>query len=118
MGWQTPDVFVTTNPERHTLQMNIKDRGHVFETKVMPLCSTVSRVTTNEAAAAGNWATISTALMASQRLATAPLNRITVHDLPAKNGLPVIVIAPPVEGSSKGVTLMMTGAWASRSDKA
>ena len=118
MGLQRPDVFVTTNPERHTVQMDIKDLGHVLETKVMPLCRTMSRVTTHEAAAAGNWATISIELVVSQRLATVPLNRDTVHALPATNGPPVIVIAPPVEGSSKGVTLIMTGAWASRSGTA
>ncbi len=109
-----PDESVTTKPVGHTMQRDTRDLGHVLDTNVMPLWRTLSRVTTNDELEGGNRATSSTEVATTQVLAATPLNRVAVQETPARNGLPEIVTSPPVCGRNWGVTLMMTGDWASR----
>ena len=59
--------------------------------------------------------TISTADTALQLVATEPSRNRALHAAPAANGLPVTVKEEWDASSTWGVTLMMTGAWASRS---
>ena len=62
--------------------------------------------------------TISTADTALQLLDTDPSRNRALHAPPWANGLPVTVTEEWDGSSTWGVTAMMTGAWASRSDTA
>ena len=60
--------------------------------------------------------TISTADTAEQTVETEPSRNRALHAVPAANGLPMTVTETWDASSTGGVTLIMTGAWASRSD--
>ncbi len=62
--------------------------------------------------------TISTAETAVQLVDVDPSRNRALHAAPAKNGLPMTVMEEWDASSTRGVTLMMTGAWASRSGMA
>ena len=62
--------------------------------------------------------TISTADTALQLADTEPSRNRALHAPPWANGLPVTVTEEWDGSSTWGVTAMMTGAWASRSDMA
>ena len=59
--------------------------------------------------------TISTADTAVQFVDVDPSRNRALHAAPATNGLPMTVTEELDASSTWGVTLMMTGAWASRS---
>ncbi len=86
---------------------------------VRPLCSTAASI---DGLAAGALAlsvtTISTADTTVHALATEPSLNSALHAAPVVNGLPVTVRELWDASSTWGVTLMMTGAWASRSGTA
>ena len=61
---------------------------------------------------------ISTADTAMQLVDSEPSMNRALHASPCANGLPVTVTKEWEASSTWGVTVMMTGAWASRSDTA
>ena len=61
---------------------------------------------------------ISTADTAVQLVETEPSRNRALHKTPCANGLPVTVTEEWEASSTWGVTAMMTGVWASRSDTA
>jgi hypothetical protein len=86
---------------------------------VRPLCTTA---TSKDDRAKGTLAltitNTSTADTAMQLVDTEPSRNRALHAAPAANGLPVTVTEEWEASSTWGVTLMMTGAWASRSGMA
>ena len=83
---------------------------------VIPLCITANSMDGRVSGTlAFNVTTISTADTAVQLLDTAPSRNRALHAAPMTNGLPVTVTEDADGSSTRGVTLMMTGAWASRS---
>jgi hypothetical protein len=62
--------------------------------------------------------TISTAESAVQLVDVDPSRNRALHEAPATKGLPMTVTEEWDASSTCGVTLMMTGAWASRSGMA
>ncbi len=83
---------------------------------VEPLCVTaISKDEREKGTLALTTTTISTAETALQLVATEPSRNRALHAAPAANGLPVTVTEEWDASSTWGVTLMMTGACASRS---
>ena len=86
---------------------------------MIPLCITA---TSKDGRAAGalllSVTTISTADTALQLVDTEPSRNRALHAAPAANGLPVTVTEEWDTSRTWGVTLMMMGAWASRSGMA
>ena len=83
---------------------------------MVPLCITA---TSKDGRTAGalilSITTISTADTALQLVDTEPSRNTALHAAPAVNGLPVTVKDEWDSRSTWGVTLMMMGAWASKS---
>jgi hypothetical protein len=89
--------------------------------KVKPLCITATRNDGRSASAGAlmlSVTTISTADTVLQLVDTEPSRNRALHAAPCANGLPVTVTEEWEASSTRGVTAMMTGAWASRSDTA
>jgi hypothetical protein len=83
---------------------------------VKPLCITANSMEgRTDGTLALTTTTISTADTTLQWVDTDPSRNNTLHAAPVRNGLPMTVTEAPEERSTGGVTLMMTGAWASRS---
>ena len=86
---------------------------------MVPLCITANSMDGRVSGTlAFNVTTISTADTAVQLLDTEPSRNRALHAAPVTNGLPVTVTEDADGSSTRGVTLMMTGAWASRSGMA
>ena len=87
--------------------------------KVSPLCITASSIDGLTAGALElSVTTISTADTTLQLVETVPSWNRALHACPVVNGLPITVTETADASRSWGVTLMMTGAWASRSGMA
>jgi len=86
---------------------------------VNPLCVTATRKDDRvDGMLALTITTISTADTALQLVDTEPSRNSALHAAPAANGLPVMVKEEWDACRTWGVTLMMIGAWASRSGTA